>query len=295
MRNVILSLVVVSVMVAGALGGTFAGFVDTESSQGNLIQAGISDLLVNGKNDPIGAKINFTHVVPCKSTDFWVDVFNWGVCQGGNLYMTYANVTSVEDGAKLHLGKLYVYDEVSSVGGDIPDGYRVKVGNEPQGAGVWSSEPEKIAEVGNGTVAGIWIPDDHPCLKGEDYASGISDNLNVTTEVPLVGASGNELGNPDLDGNGTVEASEYAAWTANGNRWHVVPSLTGILSTIKDNKDLLGFLKTQHMSFIHISVHLKQPACSGWPDAQTKYWPSNALQGDKATWDMTWELNTDPD
>ena len=102
MKNIFLSVVVVTTLVAAGVGGTFAGFVDTEISEGNFVQAGVSDLLVNGKNDPIGPKLRFVHAAPCKSVDFWVDVYNWGECQGGDVYLHFMDVDSTEDGTKLH-------------------------------------------------------------------------------------------------------------------------------------------------------------------------------------------------
>jgi hypothetical protein len=288
MRNIFLSVVVVATLVAAGVGGTFAGFVDTEMSEGNFVEAGISDLLVNGKNDPIGPKLQFVHAAPCKSVDFWVDVYNWGKCQGGDLYMHYKDVLSTEGGTKTHMGEEWVYDGVSSVGGGIPDGYRVAVPPEPQGPGVWSSEPEKIAEVGDGWVWQIYVPSDHPDLLGEDYASGIADHLDVVTEVCDDGLDG-ILDDADDDGDGSISAAERAAHT-----WVIIPSLSGKLVDIECNKDWLGFLPTQQYAWIHIDVHLQQIESPGWPDDQTKYWPTNALQGDKATWTMLWELVTDP-
>lgn len=135
MKNIFLSVVVVTTLIAAGLGGTFAGFVDTEISEGNFYQAGISDLLVNGKNDPIGAKLQYTHGAPCKSIDFWIDLYNWGECQGGMVYMQFKDLVSEENGTKLHLGVEYVYDGVAP--GDppigVPEGYRPAVGDEPKG------------------------------------------------------------------------------------------------------------------------------------------------------------------
>jgi len=296
MKNIFLSVVVVATLVAAGVGGTFAGFVDTEISEGNFVEAGISDLLVNGKNDPIGPKIRFIHVTPCKSIDFWIDLYNWGKCQGGDVYMRFMDVVSEEAGTKTHLGVEYVYDGVAPGNPDlgVPAGYRVAVGAEPDGAGVWSSEPEKISEVGDGMVAQYYIPDNHPCLLGEDYASGIADHLGINVTVPMKGASGTELGNPDANGDLEVSDAEEVAWVDAGNRWVIVASLSDKLVIIQDKKNLLGFLRTQEMTFVHVDVHLQQIACPDWPDAQTKYWPTNALQGDMATWSMMWELITDP-
>jgi hypothetical protein len=323
MRNMLLSVVVVATLVTAGVGGTFAGFVDTEVSEANFYQAGITDLLVNGKNDPIGAKLQYTHGAPCKSIDFWVDLYNWGVCQGGMAYMHYKLVESEEDGTKLHDGLDYVYDAIAvSTTPGVPNGYREAVGTEPKGPGVWSSEPEKISEVGDGYIAEYYIADDNPNLLGEDYATGIAEHLDITTYVPLKGATGEILGNPDTDGDGEVSSAEEAAWVTNGNRWDAVDSLSGKLLDIACHKDYIGFLETQKMTYIHIDVHLQQIYAEEWYDAngvrwdqtgsqavgvdydldgdidaddfQKACWPTNALQGDKATWDMLFELIADP-
>jgi hypothetical protein len=311
--------------VAGGIGGTFAGFVDTEESKGNFYQAGISDLLVNGKNDPIGAKVTYVHGTPQKSHDLYIDLFNWGVCEGGDVYMHIKNVVSVEAGVKAHGGANYVYDGVAQLGGDIPNGYDVAVPPEPKGAGVWSSEPEKISEVGGGMVGQIyinpwWIDDPNngvmvnPAkdanLLGEDYASGISDHLSVLVQVcddivAATGAPDGILDDADDNGDGQIDLTEYGAhdWTTIFN---------GKLKDIFCTKTKLGFLATQTYGWIHITLVLQQIEAFAtdpdtgaflldlngdkipWPVAQLKWWPTNALQGDMATWDMLFELNTDP-
>ncbi len=319
MKNVLLSVVVVAVLVAAGIGGTFAGFVDTEESKGNFVQAGISDLLINGKNDPdVETKLQFDHAVPGKSTDFWVDAFNWGVCTGGDLYMHFKDVTSVEAGTKRHNNVNYVYTGDPSDGGtgDVPKGYREAVGTEPIGGGVWSSEPEKGAEVGGIFIANTMIATDDPNLLGEDYASGVAVHLDVIVRVPYKGASGTELGNPDTDNSGVVTAAEQLAWETDGNRWVIIPSLTGKLATIASNNNLLGLLKTQEKTYIHIDVVIQQIAADltnytaadfangvigdydqdgdvDGDDTMLNWWPTNALQGDKATWTMLFTLITD--
>jgi hypothetical protein len=291
MKNVFLSVVVVATLVAAGVGGTFAGFVDTEMSEDNFIEAGISDLLVNGKNDPIGAKLRFTHVAPCKSVDKFIDLYNWGECQGGDLWMHIKHVLSEEAGTKLHLGDEYVYDGVTpgSVVPWVPDGYRIAVPPEPFGPGVWSSEPEKIAEVGDGMVGQIYIPPMDPRCMGEDYASGIADHLSIVIEVCDDLLDG-ILDDADDNGDGQIDATEYAA-----HQWFVITSLSGKLVDIECNKNWLGFLPTQQRTWIHMFVHLQQIDDPTWPgDPQLRWWRTNALQGDTAEWDMLWELITDP-
>jgi len=294
MKNIFLSVVVVTTLIAAGIGGTFAGFVDTEISEGNFYQAGISDLLVDGRNDPIGPTLQYVHGAPCKSVDFWIDVFNWGDCQGGTVYLHFMDVVSEEMGTKPHVdpatGLLedWVYDATTVYGMGIPDGYRPAVGDEPVGPGVWSSEPEKIAEVGDGYVGQEYIPPNDPRCLGEDYASGISEHLDVVVEVCDDGADG-ILDNADDDGDGAISAIERAA-----HQWVIIPSLSGKLVDIESLKKPLGFLETQHMGWIHIDVHLQQIEAIPWPDQQTMYWPTDSLQGDKATWTMMFELIADP-
>jgi predicted ribosomally synthesized peptide with SipW-like signal peptide len=328
MKNIFLSVVVMTTLIAGGVGGTFAGFVDTEVSEDNSFQAGISDLLINGKNDPIGAKLQYTHGAPGKSVDFWIDAYNWGECQGGDLYMHIKGVLSIEAGTKLHDGVRYVYTGDPDDGdvGDVPVGYREAAGTEPIGAGVWSSEPEKISEVGDGLIAEYYISVDDTSLLGEDYASGIADHLDFFVEVPIRASDG-YLGNPDdpaqnagATADGEVSQAERTLWTTNGNSWLGIASLSGKLKDIECNKNLLGRLLTQEKTFIHVDVVLQQVYADEWVNAdgslwpvgsaagvdydldgdidnddfQKAGWPTNALQGDKATWDMLFELITDP-
>jgi hypothetical protein len=301
MRNVFLSVVVISALVTAGVGGTIAGFVDTEISEDNYYQAGIMDLLVNGKNDPVGAKLTYTHGVPSISTDFWVDIYNWGECQGAEAYMQFKHVESVEAGTKRHDSIDWVY-AVDAAG--VFD-YRAATGSEPIGAGVWSSEPEKISEVGGGLVGQIQILPTDDNLLGEDYASGISEHLDVLV-VTYVDANG-FLVDVDDNGDGVISPAEQ---TAHASELEIIYSgkMDGMILT----KVLLGKLDTQEFGWIHITVHLQQieafetdengafktdPTTGDllpWPEPQRMWWPTNALQGDYCTWDMLFELNTDP-
>jgi len=331
MRNILLSLVVICALAAAGIGGTFAGFVDTEVSEGNFYQAGITDLLVDigdgvWANDPLGATLQYTGGAPEKSVDFWVGLYNWAKGQPGDAYMHIKGVISEEAGTKTHDQIEYVFTNDPDDGGTggIPVGYREAVSPEPAGAGVWSSEPEKISEVGDGYIAEYYIAADDPNLLGEDYASGIAANLNVHIEVPYKGdGSTKELGNPDTDGDGTISAAERTAWAAN-NVWQPIAGLNGILEDIECHKEHLGLLGVQEETWIHIDVVLPQIYAEEWynaegelwpdddlttaaagvdydldgdvdeDDFQKAGWPTNALQGDRAQWDMLFELICDP-
>jgi len=292
MKNILLSVAVVATLIAAGVGGTFAGFIDTEVSQNNFVQAGIADLLVNGVNNP-GAKIEFVHAAPCKSVDFWIDLFSRSECQGGTVYMHFKDVESVEAGVKDNA----VWNGTDYVPAG-PDG--------PKGAGLASSEPELMAEEGNGYIGDLLILPGDPGVMGVDYATGVAAHTGVTVTIPLEGGAGNFMGNPDTNNDGFVDPTEYAAWTAAGNRWQVITSLTGKLLDIACHKDVLGFLHSQEKTFIHVDLHVQQLEDPSYPrdydldgnidddDAQLRFWPTNALQGDMATWSMLFELVTDP-
>jgi hypothetical protein len=320
MKNILLSVVVVATLIAAGVGGTFAGFVDTEVSSGNYVQAGITDLLINGKNDAdcIGAKLVHPCLVPDKSIDFWVDALNWGTCTGGRLFIHFKDVDSYEAGAKYHDYQWQVY---SYNGSTHKYEYRPRIPGsmEPQGPGVWSSEPEKISENGSGLIGQYWIAHDDPNLLGEDYASGVAQHLDIRCEVPYVGTIGTILGNPDLNDDGSVNATEFAAWTTAGNRWVTIVSGKLSSATVDCNKTYAGILFSQCKTFFHIDVVLQQIYADEWgtvnysagtwtgagvdydgdggidtDDLQKAGWPTNALHGDIATWDMMFELLSDP-
>lgn len=299
MKNILLSVVVVATLIGAGIGGTFAGFVDTEVSRDNYLEAGILDLLVSippnmhvelnddPTTDTVGAAISVDNFDPAKgSVDFYIDAYSRSTIDGF-LYMHFKDVDSVEAGMKDGL----VYERSSN-------SYVV---GTPVGPDFATSEPEWIAEHG-GQVGQIIVGD--PDIMGEDYASGVAANLGIVTEVPLEGQSGNVLGNPDTNGDDQVSATERAAWITNDNRWVIILSLTGLLGVIESNNDFLGTLKPQTKTFIHISLSMPQllgPELDydadgdiDDDDAILQWWPTNAIQGDKATWDMLFTLTSDP-
>jgi predicted ribosomally synthesized peptide with SipW-like signal peptide len=87
MRNIVLSLVMVGVLVAASVGGTFATWSDSETSLDNIIKTGSLDLKVNGADDePWGSgvppKVNIDCMVPCKLYGpYEVELWNAGQCE----------------------------------------------------------------------------------------------------------------------------------------------------------------------------------------------------------------------
>ena len=100
MKNIVLSMVVIGALVAAALGGTLAGFSDTEEITDNRIQVGSIDLKVASslagpwKDDPGLKTLLDDEVQPCNSTDFTFYVKNVGQPAGHkcDVYMKVKNL-----------------------------------------------------------------------------------------------------------------------------------------------------------------------------------------------------------
>jgi predicted ribosomally synthesized peptide with SipW-like signal peptide len=138
MRNVFLSLVVVAVLVAGAAGGTLAGWSDSEISYDNYVETGSLDLKVNGQDDlPWGsgvpAKVNCECIVPC-CYNCWsevIDVWNAGQCCPGEVFIHFKEFCCT----------------------DVPP---EKNGYPSPTSGILCPEPELVAQFG-GLVDQIWV------------------------------------------------------------------------------------------------------------------------------------------
>ena len=319
MKNIVLSIVVISALVVAGIGGTFAGFVDTEVSRDNYLKIGILDLLISGvptnvlvqhndslpDADPpntIGVIVGVDNFDPQKpSVDLFIDAYSRSTVDGF-LYMHYKDVQSVEAGSKD--GKVYERSSNSYV-----------TGTDPTGALLASSEPEWIAEHGLGQVGQTQILANDPALTwqanmalrqglGEDYASGVADHLSVST-YKYLDANG-ILTDPDINPtDGKVSGTEKTELVARGGSEVLVTELTGLLKDINSVNTKLGTMKPQTRTMIHVQLDVPQilgpsydyDGDGGAIDADDnilRWWPTNAIQGDKATWDMLFTLTSDP-
>jgi hypothetical protein len=102
MRNIVLAVILITVLVGGALGGTFARFVDTEEQLDDQVQLGSMDLEVawaNGQlgflNDPLESFL-LGPLKPEISMHAYKDVRNVGSVPG-TLYLHIKNVETFED------------------------------------------------------------------------------------------------------------------------------------------------------------------------------------------------------
>ena len=95
MRNIFLSVVVISALVVAGIGGTLADFSDSEEEMGDILQAGSMDLKVNGTDDPNVLPFAIRGMIPCKYYDVTKTVANDGTIDG-HLYIHIKNVMCEE-------------------------------------------------------------------------------------------------------------------------------------------------------------------------------------------------------
>jgi predicted ribosomally synthesized peptide with SipW-like signal peptide len=103
MRNIILSLLMVIVLVAGGVGGTLANMSDTESAVQNSFATGSLDLMILDSEEgiwnndpPYGSGVQHEVEISCAYPDTvyydWIDVANYGDCVSGDLYFKIKNL-----------------------------------------------------------------------------------------------------------------------------------------------------------------------------------------------------------
>ncbi|MDD5082165.1 MAG: hypothetical protein PHU08_02205 [Dehalococcoidales bacterium] len=101
MKNIFLSVVIICALVIAGVGGTLAGFSDTEQSIGNRFEVGNMDLKVSKNgieyNDPVPAIAEAFLAWPCVSQDFSFDLHNLSDNpQSGYAYIKFKNLECKE-------------------------------------------------------------------------------------------------------------------------------------------------------------------------------------------------------
>jgi predicted ribosomally synthesized peptide with SipW-like signal peptide len=102
MKSIVLSVVVISALLVGGIGGTLATWSDSETSEDNYIETGSVDLKVNGEDDlPWGigvpTKVTIECMTPCKVFGpYEVELWNAGVCE--NPSEAYIHIKNAECG-----------------------------------------------------------------------------------------------------------------------------------------------------------------------------------------------------
>jgi hypothetical protein len=95
MKNMLLSVVVVTTLVIAGVGGMLADFSDSEEEMGDILQAGSMDLKVDGMDDPNLMPRIIRNMIPEKSYHFEKTVANDGTIDG-HLYIHIKNVMCEE-------------------------------------------------------------------------------------------------------------------------------------------------------------------------------------------------------
>ncbi len=70
-RVLLIATMVVGLVASFVTVGSFAFFGDTEVSTGNIAQAGVLDIQVNGFDDPVGQLVSYTGLADIKPSRPW--------------------------------------------------------------------------------------------------------------------------------------------------------------------------------------------------------------------------------
>ncbi len=179
MKNIFLTAVIISALTISGIGGTLAGFSDTEMSENNFFEMGSLDLKVdNGGteeyDDPLPVMVQAAQVVPGLSQEFSFNMHS---------------ISEPED----RLAPAYIMFRDYF-------GYDVSSPEHPDA----EPEPEKGVELG-GKLAGKKLP-----ALGEETASYLAKFVEVWLQFDTNGDGALEsvLGNSDWGSAGTVYLSD---------------------------------------------------------------------------------------
>jgi len=264
MKAVFLSIVVVCALVVAGIGGTLAGFSDTEQSLDNIFEVGNLDLKVSKNdveyNDPDVPPIVEAYLAwPCTSQDFSFDLHNLSDNpQQAYAYLTIKNITCYEVLSDKH-----------------PDG---------------RPEPEDVAELG-GILANVDTPAMGPW--GQDCT--LLDFIEVVIYFDTNGDGNLELvvGNPVWGGAGTVYLGDLwpdAVWD--------VPDFWFDLGRIPGCETRDGKIE------LHISNWSEEDWNARFPDNQVgdlfpddkpfNDWLTNLFMSDGANFEILFALTQNP-
>jgi len=303
MKNIWLSLIVISALVAAGIGGTFADFSDIEISEDNYFATGALDLVVSnyqGVEYPDDAPKFYmiTDAYPCCDKSVFLDLHNYG--QG----------FQVAPYAYLHIKNLscgWVMPKQPYAWLDV-DGKKVTAPASPPAEGYRGTgyprpvtEPEFVAECGgvageleNGTpveVAGM----------GE-YGEG----CEVSNHVGVIGIY--IAGPYDHDAapmtSATVPAADWRLLDL--SKYDDDPADEVIkINELVCEEISLGVIPNCQKIWVHISLHLQDydeeaALADGvigttyfaetYPEAKWDHWCTNAYQKDYMEFDMAFEL-----
>lgn len=257
MKSIFLCAVVICALAIAGIGGTFATWSDSETSEGNTIVTGSLDLKVNGADDlPYGtgvpAKVKVECMIPCKwYGPYEVELWNAGQCE-------------FPSHAYIHVKKLECSNVPPKEVGGVSTGYLA-----PDGSGL-KPEPELVAEYG-GKVNCITVTGIGP--EGDDCSMTSHVMMNVTT-----GDTGPEDGLLFGDQMGKYECKELYLFD---------------LMPCQPKTIYLWFHLAQDTEEYWGKDYIPDPGDVGYDELYWKKfndWPSWALMKDKLTFNLEFDL-----
>jgi predicted ribosomally synthesized peptide with SipW-like signal peptide len=256
MKNIVLSVVVISALIAAAVGGTLADFSDIETSKDNTFETGSLDLKVSQTiggvttyyDDPnVPTLLKVANAMPeCLSKDVAFDLKNDGKYDQGTgyVYIHFKNLVC-EDTGKTE-------PEIAVEEGTTP------IGELDDGTFVYAVPP----------LGTDW---------GTTAACELADHVDVRIAVSTQGPNGGfvdvDLSAYDANGDDNIKLGELLCWQI-----------------------LLSELGSQKTIWVEIYFRLQDipegdlgydlfPAGNKF-----EHWPTNALQDDQMKFDISFEL-----
>lgn len=258
MKSIFLSVVIICALAVAGVGGTLAGFSDSEISQDNVITTGSIDLKVNGQDDPpwgagVPVKVNIDHMTPSKWYHFDIEVRNDGQCEiDPDLYIHFkdfrcVNVNPLHDGYDDPFGPF-----------PLPDSY-TPLGDE----GNLKPEPELVAEYGG--------------LVGQRYVDGVGrhgDNCTLSTAIDvIVSYDGGEVWHGKMVDLNSVQLYLGKLEMSGVTHW------VNLAFHLQQEEDLINYWPDKH-----------NPDDMGPVLDKFLYWPTNALMKDRIMFDIEFDL-----
>ena len=294
MKTIFLSVVVICALAVAGIGGTIAGWSDTEESFDNYISTGSLDLKVERTDDKpwgLGLPIvtDFEDIVPCYDykTVITVENIGQGVSPEGN------NLT-----APLYIVfKEFACSNVTPTCQDGEGAIEWPTGNTPA---IMNPEPELVAQyggmhgqvhiIGDNVTDGNWGPSSNP----EDWAERPDADLAPAFQWPAREATG-RTGDVACSMSSRVSIRVFFG-PSGGAQPQVFPvSGTLFLNQVVDDQIYLGELPQCGEDYIiGIWYHLENLVDAGWPSAnwgpELEDWKTNSWMKDRIDFSIMFKL-----
>jgi predicted ribosomally synthesized peptide with SipW-like signal peptide len=293
MKSFMITIFVIGALVAAGIGGTLASFSDYEVSQNNSFEMGEMDLVVsdnegcNYNGDIVPAVFAIDDGWPDCIKSQWFDLHNAGRNEQENpyVYLHFKNLTCEFQDAK------EAYEYIKVVGGDIvrcPSNDPLAIAiNEPTAVAIFGGIAGENATGATVTVDGIG--DDAICMLSR-YIS-----VNITYSIAYDSNSGTRPTNWDEVPANEQTVLDLSAYDTAGNNDGKVQ-----LSEIACEQLEIGDLKGCWMRFVLVEITATDVPESAFnlnhfdetntDEAKWEDWPTNAMQAQKVTFDLAFEL-----